>query len=107
MLDYLLFSYGGEITIMAVTVVAGCLGYAAKQIYKSFVTEQQKEAIAKTAARCVEQIWKTIHGPDKMEKALEYAETLLAKKGIKFDAEEMYILIEAAVAEFNQAFAKE
>ena len=107
MLDYLLFSYGGEIAVLAVTVVFGCLGYAAKQIYKNLVTDQQKEAIAKTAARCVEQVWKTIHGPEKMEMALQYAETLLAKKGIKFDAEEMSILIEAAVAEFNEAFKKE
>ena len=106
MLDYILWSYGGEIAVLAVTVVFGCLGWAAKKIYKNFVTDQQKEAIAKTAVRCVEQVWKTIHGPEKMEKALEYAETLLAKKGIKFDAEEMMILIEAAVAEFNKAFEK-
>ena len=107
MLDYLLFSYGGEIVALAMTVVFGCLGWAAKQIYKRFITDQQKEAIAKTAARCVEQVWKTIHGPEKMEMALQYAETLLAKKGIKFDAEEMSILIESAVAEFNEAFKKE
>ena len=106
MLDYIMWSYGSEIAVLAVTVVFGGLGYAAKQIYKRFVTDQQKEAIAKTAARCVEQVWKTIHGPEKMKKALEYAETLLAKKGIQFDAEEMEILIEAAVAEFNEAFAK-
>lgn len=106
MLDYILWSYGGEIAALAVTVVFGCLGFAAKQIYKNFVTDQQKEAIAKTAARCVEQVWKTIHGPEKMDKALEYAETLLAKKGIQFDSDEMKILIEAAVAEFNKAFEK-
>lgn len=106
MLDYLLFSYGGEIAVLAVTVVFGCLGFAAKQIYKSIVTDKQKEAVAKTAAACVEQVWKTIHGPEKLKKALEYAETLLAKKGIQFDAEEMAILIEAAVAEFNEAFKK-
>ena len=107
MLDYLLFSYGGEIAVLAVTVVFGCLGWAAKQIYKSFVTDKQKEAIAKTAARCVEQVWKTIHGDDKLQMALKYAAVLLEKKGIKFDAEEMAILIEAAVAEFNNAFDKE
>lgn len=106
MLDYILWSYGSEIVVLTVTVVFGCLGWAAKKIYKNFVTDQQKEAIAKTAVRCVEQVWKTIHGPEKMEKALEYAETLLAKKGIMFDAEEMMILIEAAVAEFNKAFEK-
>lgn len=107
MLDYILWSYGSEIAVLAVTVVFGCLGWAAKQIYKNIVTDQQKEAIAKTAARCVEQVWKTIHGPEKMQMALEYAAVLLEKKGIKFDSEEMSILIEAAVSEFNNAFAKE
>ena len=77
MLDYLLFSYGGEIAILAVTVVFGGLGYAAKQIYKKFVTDKQKEAAAKTAAACVEQVWKTIHGPEKLKKALEYAAQML------------------------------
>lgn len=107
MLDYILWSYGSEIAVLAVTVVFGCLGWAAKQIYKNIVTDQQKEAIAKTAARCVEQVWKTIHGPEKMQMALEYAAVLLEKKGIKFDSEEMSILIEAAVSEFNNAFTKE
>ena len=31
---------------------------------------------------------------------------MLAKKGIEFDAEEIEIMIEAAVAEFNEAFRK-
>ena len=53
-----------------------------------------------------EQIWKDIHGAEKLQKAMETAEILLKKKGIDFDAEEMKILIEAAVAEFNGAFAK-
>ena len=106
MLDYMLWSYGGEIAVLAVTVVFGCLGWAAKKIYKNLVTDQQKEAIAKTAAKCVEQVWKTIHGPEKLKQALVYAEIMLEKKGIPFDAEEMEILIEAAVAEFNKAFEK-
>lgn len=106
MLDYIMWSYGWEIVTIIVTVTFGCLGWAAKKIYQTYVTDKTKESIAKTAVACVEQVWKTIHGPEKLEKALEYAETLLAKKGIKFDAEEMKILIEAAVAEFNKAFEK-
>ena len=38
--------------------------------------------------------------------ALETAAALLKKKGITFDAEEMKVLIEAAVSEFNDAFHK-
>ena len=102
MLDYILWSYGGEIVTLIVTIIFGALGFAAKKI----LTDKEKERIAKIAVKCVEQVWKTIHGPEKLEKALEYAETLLAKKGIKFDSEEMKILIEAAVAEFNEAFKK-
>lgn len=101
-LDYMLWSYGGEIVALIVTAVFGTIGFAVKKL----ITDKRKEAIAKTAVKCVEQVWKTIHGPEKLKKALEYAETLLAKKGIKFDAEEMEILIEAAVAEFNEAFKK-
>ena len=54
----------------------------------------------------MEQVWKNLHGPEKLRKALETAQVLLSKKGIDFDAEEMEILIEAAVAEFNEAFRK-
>ena len=102
-MDYIMWSYGGEIVTLIVTAIFGTLGFAVKKI----LADKEKERIAKIAAKCVEQVWKTIHGPEKLEKALEYAETLLAKKGIKFDAEEMKILIEAAVAEFNKAFEKE
>jgi hypothetical protein len=55
----------------------------------------------------VEQVWKDIHGEEKLQRALEAAEILLRKKGIPFDADEMMILIEAAVAEFNGVFHKE
>ncbi|MCI7808170.1 phage holin family protein, partial [bacterium] len=58
------------------------------------------------AAQFVEQVWYTLHGPEKLAKALETAEVLLKKKGIDFDSDEMKILIEAAVAEFNEAFKK-
>ena len=49
----------------------------------------------------MEQVWTSLHGADKLAKALETAEVLLKKKGIDFDAGEMQVLIEAAVAEFN------
>ncbi|MCI7809715.1 phage holin family protein, partial [bacterium] len=58
------------------------------------------------AAQFVEQVWYTLHGPEKLAKALETAEVLLKKKGIDFDSDEMKILIEAAVSEFNEAFKK-
>ena len=84
---------------------SACLGYAMKQLAARSLTDESKRAVACVAMQqAVEQVWTTIHGTDKLNKALETAEALLKKKGIDFDADEMEILIEAAVAEFNKTF---
>ena len=75
-----------------------------KQLAARSLTDESKRAVACVAVQAVEQVWTTIHGTDKLNKALETAEALLKKKGIDFDADEMEILIEAAVAEFNKTF---
>lgn len=110
-IEYFFWSYGMEIIGAILAAVFGMLGYAAKKIYKGYIDKQNdridtetKIDIAYTVVRFVEQVWYTLHGPDKLAKALETAEALLGKKGINFDAEEMKVLIEAAVAEFNEAF---
>lgn len=111
--EYFFYCYGLELIGMILAAFFGCLGYAAKRIYKGYINKQSdrldvetKISIARTAAKFVEQAWKILHGPDKLRKALETAQVLLAKKGIDFDADEMEIYIEAAVAEFNEAFRK-
>ena len=96
--------YGMEILGAILTGIAGALGLAIKNLAAKYLNDITKRGIARDAAAFVEQVWKTIHGPDKLKKALEVAEKLLQKKGVPFDAEEMEILIEAAVAEFNDAF---
>ena len=45
-------------------------------------------------------------GEDKLDKALEAASEMLAQKGISFTELELRVLIEAAVASFNDAFNK-
>ena len=105
-LEYFFYSYGLEILGMILAAFLGTLGYACRKLYQQHVNDDTKRSIAAVAVKFVEQVWKTLHGPEKLRKALETAQTLLAKKGIDFDAEEMEILIEAAVAEFNDAFRK-
>ena len=84
--------------------IFGCLGYAIKRLATRYVNDDTKRTIAKVAVQFVEQVWTSLHGADKLAKALETAATLLKKKGIDYDAEEMQVLIEAAVAEFNEEF---
>ena len=67
----------------------------------------RKRSIAKAVVQFVEQVYKDIHGEEKLFAALDRASQLLAEKGIKFSAVEMETLIEAAVAEFNEAFHKQ
>jgi hypothetical protein len=99
-------TYGLYILGILVVALFGWLGKVAKNGMDKIIDTKLKESIARTAAQFVEQAWKNLHGKDKLKKALETAAVLLRKKGIQFDAEEMEILIEAAVAKFNEAFAK-
>ena len=106
MIEYFIYNYGMELIGLLLAAILGCLGKAIGNIYREHVNDATKRAIAKTCAAFVEQVWKNLHGADKLQKALETAQKLLAKKGIVFDADEMMVYIEAAVAEFNEAFKK-
>ena len=106
MFEYFVYCYGTEIIGLILCAIAGCLGHAVRNLYRNHINDDTKRAIARTCAAFVEQVWKNLHGKEKMQKALETAQELLAKKGIDFDADEMMVLIEAAVAEFNEAFKK-
>ena len=106
MFEYFISNYGVELISLLMAAIFGSLGYAIRNIYREYVNDATKIAIAKACAAFVEQAWKTLHGADKLQKSLETAQELLAKKGIDFDADEMMVLIEAAVAEFNDAFQK-
>ena len=54
----------------------------------------------------MEQIYKDLHGEEKLNKALTAASDMPAEEGIKVSDLELKMLIEAAVAEFNDAFNK-
>ncbi len=106
MLDYFIYAYGNQIALMILCAIFGCFGYATKRLCTKYINDETKRSIARIVVQFVEQVWTNIHGPEKMREALKTAEALLKKKGIDFDAEEMEVLIEAAVAEFNEVFKK-
>lgn len=104
MLEYFIYSYGNQILLAALCAIFGALGLAVKKLATKYLDTETKRTVAKIVVQAVEQAWKALHGEDKMQKALEFAATLLRKYGVPFDADEMRIMIEAAVAEFNDAF---
>lgn len=113
MFENYVYSYGMHIVGLLLVAVAGCIGLTFRNWLRKWVSaetdrldSETKAKIARTVVAFVEQVWKDLHGQDKLLKALEKAKELLGKKGIAFDADEMMVLIEAAVAEFNEVFRK-
>lgn len=104
MFNWIFETYGVQIVQAVLCAIGGGLGYAVWKLYNRYIDTAEKRSVAHTAAAFVEQVWKDIHGPEKLDKALEAAQVLLKKKGIAFDAAEMMILIEAAVGEYINNF---
>ena len=104
MFEYFIAMYADSIIRLLLTALGGCLGVFAAKLFRTYINDKTKLTIAKAAVACVQQVWYALDGPGKMDKAMELMSAELAKKGIKFDADEMWIYAEAAVAEFKEAF---
>lgn len=99
--------YGTMILYSIITAIAGYIGIVVKNLYQKYVNDQTKKDVVKTVVKGIEQIYKDLHGEEKLDKALEAASEMLFEKGIKITEFELKMLIEASVAEFNDAFNKD
>lgn len=97
-------AHGSTILYTVVTSIAGYLGIVLKNLYEKTATTKMKKDVINTCVQAVEQIYKDLHGKEKLEKSVEYATAILAEKGVAITELEVYLLIEAAVAEFNGVF---
>lgn len=98
--------YGMQILYTVITAIAGYIGIVIKNLFTKYFNDKTKREVAKSAVQFVEQVYKDNHGEEKFNEALNCAEEMLAEKGISITALELRVLIEAAVAEFNNAFDK-
>lgn len=100
---------------MVITAVVGAVGTALglffKRLYTNTIGDKIKldtvKEIARVVVKFVEQVYKDIHGEEKLEKALEAFAEMLNNKGITISDLEMRVYLESALAEFNEAFNKE
>ena len=99
-------TYGLQIMYAVITAVAGYIGIALKNIYKKYINTKIKRDVAETAIKGVEQIYKDIHGDEKLQKALEAASAMLKDHGIVVSDLELRMLLEAAVKKMNEEFKK-
>lgn len=96
--------YAMEIMHAICLAFIGWLGVVAKGLATRYINTDTKRAVAKTAMLAVEQLYKDIHGPEKMQKALLIASGMLEEQGIHITTNELKMLIEAALGEFNANF---
>lgn len=99
-------TYGLEIIWAVLTALATYIGFFVKKLYTRFINNKTKREIADTVVQGVEQMYKHLHGEEKLNKALEAASEMMTNEGITVSAFELKMLIEAAVAKFNDAFNK-
>lgn len=97
-------TYGLEIIGTILVALAGALGLAFKALAAKYINTKIKRDVARTVVQGVEQLYKDLHGPAKLAKALEAAASMLTAQGITVTDLELRMLLEAAVGEFNNVF---
>ena len=96
--------YLAEIVSALLSAFAVWLGLELKKLAQKYVNTQTKKDVARTVVQAVEQIYKDLHGEEKLAKALEAASEILTEQGIHVTGLELRTLIEDAVGEFNGVF---
>lgn len=107
MFEMFIDTYGMEILYTVVIALFGYLGMQAKAFYEQYINTKEKQAVAETVCKAVEQIYKDLSGEEKKQMALQNIEAMLAEKGITITVLEMEMLIEAAVFGFKQGTSTE
>ena len=98
--------YGVEIIGALLLALAGILGMVAKNLAAKYLDTDTKRTLAKVVVQFVEQVYTNLHGEEKLNAALVVFADMLREKNIHTTELEMKVLIEAAVAEFNEVFKK-
>jgi hypothetical protein len=83
------------------------IGVVIKNAYTKHINDKTKKDVVNTVVQAVEQIYKDLHGDEKLNKAIEGASDMLAEKGITVSEIELRYLIESSVNAFNEGFKKE
>ena len=104
MFEEIINTYLMQILSVAVAAIAGYIGLVLKNLVAKYLNNKTKRSLAKTVVQFVEQVYKNLHGDEKLNAALAAFSEMLAEHGIHVSELEMRILIEAAVAEFNGVF---
>lgn len=94
----IIMEYLPKILEYVIIIIAGILANKAKKLINTDI----KKAIVRDTVKYVEQVFRDVHGAEKLDAAKDKAVALLREKGIKISDEEIIVLIESAVSEMNK-----
>ena len=80
------------------------IGTRLKNAYEQKVNTETAKVVVENAVRFVEQVYKDLHGKEKLEKAGEQVSQILASQGINLSDAEINMLIESAVYGLNEGW---
>ena len=90
--------------ITIVTAIAGYVAVVVKNKIAEKINTQTKKEVVEATVKYVQQLYETLDGKEKFQKALETSTEWLNEKGIKITETEASILIEAAVKGFKEGW---
>ena len=94
----IIMEYLPKILEYVIIIIAGILANKAKKLINTDI----KKAIVRDTVKYVEQVFRDVHGAEKLDAAKDKAVALLREKGVKISDEEIIVLIESAVSEMNK-----
>ena len=80
------------------------IGTRLKKVYEEKVKTETAKAVVEDAVRFVEQVYKDLKGPEKLEKTTAQVAEILQSKGITITEAEINMLIESTIYGLNKGW---
>ena len=90
-----------------IAILFGVLGAKIKRIYIEKTQNEAAKVVVDNVVRWVQQVYYELEGPEKLQKALTEASTILKEKGITISETELDMMIESAVYGLKQGMTTE
>lgn len=90
--------------ITIVTAIAGYVAVKIKNKYEEKANTDTKKQIVEDTVKYVQQVYETLDGTEKFQKAVSTATEWLNEKGLSISEAELAILIESAVKGFKDSW---
>ena len=89
-----------------IAILFGVLGAKLKSVYDTKIKTDTAKIVVDDVVKFVQQVYKDLDGPEKLQKALTEASTILNEKRISISDTELDMLIESAVYGLKQGITE-